>query len=200
MAGAGKELGRGKRQRGAAAYRDLPEREFSRMCREGVEAGEAQVPLLASYRGSSVATEQAKGQQGGHAHVAGKQRRVTRQAAADGHGAAAANVGGAEAAPAAAGKAEPAVGATAEKRKRGHRHGLELAADTVAAAMPQGAVPADKVQVPAPGEGAQGKRRRLARRAAAAAPDRRRSQPDPKCMRGRAHSDKENVAGGSDVR
>lgn len=200
MAGAGKELGRGKRQRGAAAYRDLPEWEFSRMCREGVEAGEAQVPLLASHRGSSAATEQAKGRQGGHAHVAGKQRRVTRQTAADGHGPSAANVGGAEAAPDDAGKVEPAVGATAEKRKRGQRHGLELAADTAAAAMPQAAVPADKVQVPAPGEGAQGKRRRLARRAAAAAPDRRRSQPEPKSMRGRAHSDKENVAGGSDVR
>ncbi|KAL4430828.1 hypothetical protein ABPG75_006084 [Micractinium tetrahymenae] len=57
----GRELGRGKRQRGAAAYRDLPEREFNRLCRDGVEAGQVPVPLLAGCRNGSREAEKAGG-------------------------------------------------------------------------------------------------------------------------------------------
>lgn len=43
---AGAELGRGKRQRSTAAYQDIQERDFDRLCRQGVEEGQAHVPLL----------------------------------------------------------------------------------------------------------------------------------------------------------
>lgn len=323
---AGKELGRSKRQRGAAAYQDLPEREFSRLCREGVEAGQAPVPLLASRSDSLSAAHKAGGRKAGPAQAASKRRRVTRQAAtaAGGHepaaaelpaaarehkeaaqaepapaaptagslrvpkntagrqgklfaeagqpkqqpaaamlaakGAAAvsrqteaqvarasavkaadaalqaaqraeqpgtANVSAAGpaaaagrsagqppevAATAAASKPPPAAAgqaaaATAENRKQGQaRRSLPAGAAAVAAA-PGSAAGAGAVRVPASRGGLQGKRRRLARHAAAAtrataaaaAPSMNMGEPEPKRTRARVHRDKENLADVSGV-
>ena len=56
---AGKELGRGKRLRGTASYRDIGERAFVRLCQEGVEEGQAPAQLLAPASTASLLAAQA---------------------------------------------------------------------------------------------------------------------------------------------
>lgn len=71
---AGLELGRGKRQRGTAAYRDINERDFNKLCQEGADVGQAPVPLLAPAAAAASAAPAAPG--AGQTAAAAKRRRV----------------------------------------------------------------------------------------------------------------------------